>query len=498
MKLIARVGFFLLIGAIAVWFFLVRQSGTQRYTAGLEEGLKEKLAAEEIVLRGFSRQKGEFYISRFAMTGGEKTFFSSMEIRNLKCRIGLLNAFTKEWDPGLIQISRADVDLRAGADSKEAAESMAKVLFQETGRLKLDAFDVKDMTLRWGYSERTRGTIVGSKMRVQRVADKWKLVFRGGTFSQNWLKRLAIEELIVVFGKDGIVFEKAVFKKGQGYVSLTDLKVIAGERPDVTGKMNLRKMDVSGMVPVAARNFIEGTVSGEFKVFGSTNSSEGIGYEGDVVLNGEDVLVLRDRVHLLRALSVVDAFNNYRRLNFKEGVFHLKTHGGKLEVTNLDMKAGDLFSMKGNMKVRLPTEEEAKNLTTEGQAEPDSDAILSDEELEGRINLSLANAAKDTSGKGGIGFEKSADDSLFARLGVSIENRALEEQGAERLSRTLRYEGEYTISLPKEAFARSPQLAEMYPLDTDSGRIAMKVPIEGVLYDLTIKQAEEIYKKGTR
>lgn len=497
LKLAVRGGIFVAILALGAWVFLIRQSGTAGYQKDLQASLEEKFGASEIELRGFSLVRGEFYVSGLAMTGGDETFFTGMEVKGLKCRRSLFDPFKKEWDPGLIEISRAHLGLRAGADSKASSNAMADVLFQEMEELNLQAIEVKDISIEWGYSERTRGAIIGSRMRAQRLDNGWRLKFKGGTFSQNWLKRLEIEELDIVFGRQGIVFEKAVFKKGDGFVTLTGLKVKAGERPEVSGKLIVRKMSVSSLVPVAVRNFVEGTVSGEFTVFGSTNSTEGIGFEGDIVLQGEDMIVLRDRVHLLRALSVVDAFNNYRRIDLIDGSLHLKSHGGALQLTKVNLSDKELFALDGQMTVRLPSDDEAEIFNDPGAGDGGFDAILSEDELGIQPDLSLKGAAKETSDDN-VGFSKSKDESLFDRLGLGIENRRFEERAAEQLSRSLRYEGEFTVWLPKEAFARAPQLAEKFPVDTKTSRIPVKVPVDGVLYDITIGQAEEIYKMGTR
>ena len=491
-RLATRLMVFLLIAAAAGWIFLINQSNSGSHSEEVSAALKESLKAEEIELKGLVREQGEFYIGRLAMSGGEDTFFTVMEASALKCKMRLFDTFKKDWDPGAITISRLDLGLRAGADSSKAAESMADVLFQKSGKMKLSTIVVNDTSLRWGYSERTRGSILGSKMRAMKTPDGWRLRFRGGTFTQNWLKRLEIVELDVVFGREGIVFEKAVFKKDQGYVTLQNMKVKAGERPEVSGTMDLRKIDISSIVPLGVRNFVEGTISGEFKVSGSTNSVGGVGFEGDVVLAGDDLVVLRDRVHLLRALSVVDAFSNYRRLDFREGSFRIKTRAGRMEVTDVKLRAGDLFTMQGDMTVRLPTAEESIGFQNVGDGE--DDAILNDDELD----ITLKRAAKSSGQSKGVGFAKSRNESLFDRLGLSIENRRLEDKAAERLARTYRYEGLFTVTLPRDAFARAPKLQEMYPGNGANGRVVMDVPLEGVLYDVTLKQANEIYEKGAR
>jgi hypothetical protein len=54
------------------------------------------------------------------------------------------------------------------------------------------------------------------------------------------------------------------------------------------------------------------------------------------------------------------------------------------------------------------------------------------------------------------------------------------------------------ITIPKDAFERGRELQTRYPVDSTSGRIPLAVPINGALYELTLKQAEDIYEQGRR
>ncbi len=96
------------------------------------------------------------------------------------------------------------------------------------------------------------------------------------------------------------------------------------------------------------------------------------------------------------------------------------------------------------------------------------------------------------------GKQSSTSLSLFDRLGLSMEMRNLQSQASERMSRMLRYEGALEITLPGDAFERAPQLLQLHPVDGQTGRIRMRVPLEGHLYELTLKQAEDVYELGKR
>ena len=141
------------------------------------------------------------------------------------------------------------------------------------------------------------------------------------------------------------------------------------------------------ILPAALRSFVEGSISGDFRVFGSTNSSDGIGFEGQVVMDGEDVISLRERIHILKALSVVDYSRNYHRIDFREGSFQMKTTRGGLELTDVDLKAEDLFTLEGNLKVRLPTQEEIQEAVAKGSGLSSSPIFAGEDEFSGATDL---------------------------------------------------------------------------------------------------------------
>ncbi|RYD43527.1 MAG: hypothetical protein EOP85_10070, partial [Verrucomicrobiaceae bacterium] len=283
----ARLLVFLLIVAVGFAVYLMKRTGSEHYRESFEASLKEGLTASEIELGGFSRTQGQMIISSLALQGGDDTFYSALEARNVRFRMGLLDgigAIGGEWDTGVIEMSRLDMDLRAGADDAESSKNLAESLFRKYSNLQVNGMEIADASIRWGYSERTKGSITNSSVQVQRLDNRLRLHFRGGYFSQNWFRKLEIVNLVVNCDTDGFVFEKAELKKGTGTVNFTGLKVIGGERPLVEGTLKMRNLNLEGLLPLAQRSFVEGTISGEFQVSGSTNTTEGVGFAGQVML----------------------------------------------------------------------------------------------------------------------------------------------------------------------------------------------------------------------
>lgn len=499
-----RLVIFLFVAAAAYWAYLVKRTDGGAYKEGIRTALQTGLTGNDSEMGGLTEAQGQLVINRFACEGGRDTFFSSLEVRNVRAKKGLFDGMFGKWNPGTISIFKLDMELRAGADDAESAAMIQKALFKELPMIELNNLEISDASIRWGYSERTRGSILNSKLKIQRLEGGMKLHFEGGRFSQNWLKRLDIVNLVVNCDADGIVFEKAEFRQGLGTVDMSGMRVAGGERPEIKGSAKIRMLDVESLVPVALRGYVQGSISGDFKVTGSTNSSDGVGFEGLVTMNGKDMVTLRERIYLFKALSVVDYVRNYHRADFNEGSFEMKTGGGGMVISKLNLKAGELLTLEGEMRVRLPTPDEAKasaaRITNSGGA-----PLFSSEESQPEVaeaneadaNFTLRRAAQEARREKDNDADQ-ATQGVMDRLGLSLELRRLEELAAERSSKTLQYDGKFQITLPPDAFDRAAKLAAQYPVDERTNRIPITVPVEGSIYEVTLKQAEELYQQGTR
>lgn len=501
LRLGSRLLIFLLILAVGGWIYLLWATDSVKFKDSVEENLKGGLFASEAELKGFSRSQGELVINRLICQGGNETFFTALEARTIRCKMGLLDGVAGRWDTGAISISRLDMELRAGADDAESARMLAKALFNIPRDVLVNTMDVVDASLQWGYSERTNGSIENSELKIQRQGSGWKMSFKGGKFSQNWLRRLEIVSLVIICDAEGMVFEKAELRGGSGTVDFSGLKVTGGERPKIAGNAKIRNLALASILPPALRNFVDGSISGDFKVSGSTNSAEGVGFEGVTTLDGQDTVTLRDRIYLLKALSGVDYLRNYHRVEFNEGSLHIKTTAGGLVLTDVDLKAGELFTLSGNMRARLPTPQETKaalekDEKTGGAPVFDGEDSALEEPQVSKADdrdFTLRRAAREVK-RAKEGEGQSGGSPQSRGMEFSYDGRQLGAQASERLSKTLLYEGSFDISIPPDAFDTAPKLLMHYPVDKETGRIAMKVPIEGPLYEVTLKQGEDIYQ----
>jgi hypothetical protein len=526
LKLTARVLGFVLVMALVVTLYLTRRTGTEGFREEVRESLKSGLHASELEMQGLRHVQGELGINGIAAKGDNGTFFSALEARNVRCKMSFIDGLLGKWDPGTVSISRLELDLRAGADDDGSANRLADSLFGDSGGVPLKSIEVTDATLHWGYGrsiapkslsladptaplpqgfefEHTKGSISNSFMRVQRIGDELRITLRGGKFSQNWLRDLEIVNMEVVCDRSGIRFERATFRRLQGTVDFSGLTVAGGARPRINGTVVIRNLPLGGILPPSARAFVEGSLSGDFEVSGSTNSSEGIIYEGGVTLSTPDMISVRERLHLLEALSVVDYSRNYHRIDFREGSFHLKTSNGGLELTDLHLKSEDPISLDGRLEVRLPTYEEMVEFREKwsvpggmprfDSGDEDLEALEESNDVDFSLRRAAEEANRDTS-------DKTTGDSsnLFGQLESGMNMRRFSEQSSENLTRTLRYQGEFVIGLPPDAFERAPRLSEKYPVDPASRRIPVNVPVEGSIYEITLKQAESIYLEGRR
>ena len=496
--------FVAVIVAVAL-FFLVKFSGQASFKTNLRNKIVAGLDAEWGVMRSFSRSQNRAMIGHLLINGGDDSYLNKLEATGIRFRMGLLDGFNGRWKPNAITVERMSFDVKAGAESPEEAAKLATSLTKRFDKMQFQNLESSQTRITWGYSERTMGSISGSKMLAMREGTGWRLQFTGGIFEQNWLRKLQIKELVLVCNEQGLVVEKGEFEvKMQttiadgklGKVSLRQVKIAGGLRPEFSGIVALENVPLEVLLQESYHSYLDGRVSGELKISGSTNTPEGVSLAGRLSLSEGDSLTLRSRLPLLNSLAILSPSGSFRKVAFNEGSFNLKTTGGVLSISDIALVAPEQMTIKGGFSVRPLEDQEImkmikKGLIEEELVEVNGVKLGSAKAREDELTLKKAAELAQQNSGNTAGF---ADDSLD--LGAPFQAESIQQQvqarAAQKMAATAVYDGALQLILPLKAFPAKVPFLNQFRKTPNDENIIMDVPIRGSMMEITVNQAEEL------
>ena len=495
MRLVFRLALLVLLLLLGFWLFLVMRVDFGWFRDDLGENISGALRADSVMVGSVKRERGEVVLPKVSLEGGEQSFFYDAELRDVRTRMGLLDGVMRDWDGEVIFIRDLVLSLKSGADTDERASAAYEALFRKPGKFSFKTIEVETATLNWGYSEMHRGGIEGARLKASRRQDGgWNLVFTGGTFSQNWLKRFSIERIEAVATEDRLEFVEMRLSKDGGTVELSGLVKKGGARPEFEGSGRLVGLPIWAVVDGDYREFIDGQISGEISFGGSTNSQDGFSTEIEVQLEGGDYIMLEDRFPLFRAISAIDRLRSYKKVRFSGGSFRMKTGGDRLELSEVALRAQELMRLEGDLVVRLPTTEEI-----EAQMEPAEEATVGETgeeepDVEEEKDLTLAELARMAE------LLKGKEDPQSPGGGVLQRGRGgaqavddLKMAEAMRVKEEYYLEGLMRIGITADVFDRSPELNANYPVDSATDLRWLDLKIKGQIFTVGADLANRIY-----
>ncbi|BDS05537.1 hypothetical protein NT6N_05770 [Oceaniferula spumae] len=494
MRLLSRLAILLVIAALGLWFYLSKRAESDGLRENIRLSLEDTLRAKETDLGGLRKKRGELTIAYAKIEGGEDSFFHQLEARTIRTSMALTDGLIGTWDGKGVFIDRLDINLKAGGNDDTSAAKSFESLFPEQEGFKFERFESNSANLTWGYSAQNRGSIQNSHLTAAREDDGWRLEFRGGTFGQNWLSHLMINKMVVLCTPKGVIIKEAEMTSddGTGLVSFS-AEIGSGGQPAISGQLELKSMPVSSLLTPAYLDTVDGTISGVGKISGSTNSQEGVVLDIDFSFKEGDVLVMRDTLPLLSALSVLDAYNSYRKVSFNEGSFNVKTAADKLSVSQIKLKAGELLHMSGGFEFQPPTHAEIAKALNIRDVEKIRNILEKNWQRQDDV-------IEDT--QTGESLSKRGEVKLESVRGTKVTpEEALENVLATAIFTELsvrRFDGSVKLGLKPDAFEKTTKLKETYPVDTETGRISLEVPLKGRFQTLTLSQAKELYLLGRK
>ena len=456
---------FLVVAGVCGFFVLNRYFDSPGYGERVAGQVANALGAGEVEVTGFSRNfaKGDFQF--LELKGGEESFFYEAKFEKLRGDFSLLTGVTDSWRPSAISIKKADLRLKAGGSEDEMKLGFSSIIESLKGQ-GISQIKIEDCSFSWGYSKLTFGMVRNSNFRAVLHEGIWEVELSGGTFQQNWLGPLAIKSADLKVGMGGIKIESLNLESNGGEADL---------KGSISGPVNMPTFDLAGgfnSLPieklikingVSTREYIEGRISGDLKIGGSSNRQ--VELSGQVKLDEKDSVTIRERWSLLRALSILDNERTYLRIDFNQGGFAFSTGGGGIEVSEINLNAGNKARLLGSFKTRLPTQAEAAEtlgikLTNNFSLDyTDSSAA---QELE---NDRMRIDSRDDELGFGVDIERSIDDGELEVPKAQLSVKELEALRMRQEMEVHRILGDLKLAVPASSFNSSKALLEIYPKD---------------------------------
>ncbi|HBE97821.1 MAG TPA: hypothetical protein DDW68_11685 [Verrucomicrobiales bacterium] len=460
------------------FFALNHYFGGDDYRGEVTAALGEVLGASSIEAKKFERARGVSTFQDLVIDGGEESFFFQAEINRLAAASSFLTGITSKWAPEQVRIKAASFELKAGGDQEEMQNSFASII-ASMSEGNLESIEIEELSCEWGYSKITYGKLEKAKFRASRDQGVWEISLEGGRFSQNWLKNLDIKEAKLLCDSDGIKVEKLLLSKNGGEMELAGSIMGPAARPQFNLKGLFQSLPILSLVRlpgVDVREFMSGSISGDMKISGSTDYR--IVIEADVELRGNDVVTLREKWDLLRAISVLDVDRTYRRVDFEEGRFSFKTGGGEMEVNGIDLKSGSLAALKGEFKTYLPSQKEAAEaleiVLTEGigsgSFKSDSTDTSAAKDLEDeRMSLKTA-AGLLREEENYLNFDNSGLDGVSEAQREVMTPQQIDDMRMRDEMKVYRVRGDLSLGVAAIAFAEYDNLTKLFPVDAQGWR----------------------------
>lgn len=456
---------FLIFVGVFGFFVLKRHFNSPEYGEKVAGQVANSLGAGEVEVAGFSRNFGKGDFQFLELKGGEESFFYEAKFEKLRGEFSFLTGVTDSWRPSAISIKKADLKLKAGGSEDDMKLGFSSIIESLKGQ-GISQIKIDDCSFSWGYSKLTFGMVRNSNFRAVLHEGVWEVELSGGSFQQNWLGPLAIKSADLKIGVGGIMVESLRLEADGGAADL---------KGSISGPVNMPTFDLAGSFSslpieklikingVSTREYMEGRISGGLVIGGSSNRR--VELSGRVKLDENDIVTIRESWSLLRALSVLDNERSYLRIDFNQGGFAFSTGGGGMEVSEIDLNAGNKARLLGGFKTRLPTQAEAADALdmklTNNFSRDYTDSSAAQELENDRMRID----SRDDELAFGVDIERSIGE---GELDVPEGQLSFKELEALRMRQEMelhRITGDLKLAVPASGFSSNEALLKIYPKD---------------------------------
>lgn len=482
----ARLVIVLLLVLLGMWFYLRHQITTEGYRDKLNHALVEGTQAAGGEVVGVSRAKvnlmaANLRVAEVKLNGSEKSFFEERvdggpavsALGVVLSPLGVLDGIYTGWSGNALTIENLDLNLKSGAETDEAARECYQQMFKQYENLKIMEIDAAQANITWGYSEDTMGAIRGASLAAQYGREGWRIRATGGKFSYGFIKDADIESFLAICDDEGVHIAEAELRLGKGTIRFTaNLSVEA--KPKITGDISINHLSLENVLSPYHQKWIGGYISGEGKIGGNTYDGAGPEFDLNILLQRNDDIVLEGRFPLFSSLELVDTLNSYQRVKFGAGTFRLRKEGGQLMISNINVRAGILMYMKGDLLVV----DRERDAVMEVLGDSGDDLLKGMESAEEKLK------SEDSED----GFVSLAD---AIKAGEALEKKAREVlvlPGGQQKYIT----GNLEIGLKNTVFDRLAVLRDEFPMDDDKKHYLINLEVDSFMEQIGKSVADKI------
>jgi hypothetical protein len=358
-------------------------------------------------------------ITALGADGAEGCIFNRLDAYDIGFDLGWKFLHT-DWKIDRLFVNRMEISLRTGdlsqlnsAPVPEAKQivpdrvvipdfktsSISKPILRLQGgygltpdfkELEIGAFDIRELTMKWGYSTTTSGGFSDANTTIDPTPNGgWILEATSGRFGQNWLTDLQIDRLEAELKQDTIEVKKAQFTHGgTGHVIMNG-SIGLGKQPDLNLGIMAQGVNLKSFTPAPFNRYFDASADLEGKITGTIGLASGVKTNLKVRLvppatkqnpaggtrkqeeNGKPIIAyLANNIPVLRALYVASGEDRLMQVAITDGSFDLETGGGKMTISNINLASNDLFRLRGTIEATEELMAEPTTLTTATMSAP--------------------------------------------------------------------------------------------------------------------------------
>lgn len=323
---------------------------SDRFSRLVEDGLRQRLGAESVVVEPFWWNQEKASTSRIEVHFGEASPVASVLMEQVEFSLPTRERFMSVWEIDRMRIRNMEVVVRGAARQEDEAAGESLVmggLFSIDPKIEATVIPytkVEHLDIRWGEGEFNSGSLEDAAVTFVPMGKGgvWKVNLKGGMLNQNWIRGIEIEEADLEWDGRQLVCESAQLRMPMGgRGGLGFVLESAGLAIDAT--IDLKDTDLRQLLDTYNQQYFSGRVSGRIRIAGTLEAGQAL--TSEVLLTPARDCYCRG-IAFFEELGRVTLNPSLGNLPIESGELSLRAVGGDLEDIVASFAVGSVGQLK--------------------------------------------------------------------------------------------------------------------------------------------------------